>query len=54
MRNFVSWAVAFVAVSGALIVLGASVQAWVAYVGITVVIVGGLLFQAIARRRTRR
>jgi flagellar motor component MotA len=53
VRNYVSWVVAFVAVFGALIFLGVSVQAWVAYVGITVVIVGGLLFQAIGRRRTR-
>ena len=54
VRNYLSWLVAFVCVAAALVVLGAPLRSWAAFVGIAVVIVVGLVLQAIARRRRTR
>ena len=50
-RNYVSWLVALAMVLVALLILGASAQAWVAYVGIVAAIVLGLAVQEIVRRQ---
>ncbi len=50
-RNYVSWLVAFGMVLVALLLLGASAQAWVAYAAIVGAIVLGLAVQAVARRQ---
>ena len=49
-RNLLSWLVAFVCVLAALVVLRASTEMWLAFLGIGLVIVAGLLVNAIARR----
>ncbi len=54
MRNYLSWLVAFACVAAALVVLGAPLRSWAAFAGIAVVIVVGLVLQAIARRRRTR
>ena len=50
-RTYLSWLVAFLCVAAALVVVGASLRSWVAFVGIALVIVVALVLQAIARRR---
>jgi cell division protein FtsW (lipid II flippase) len=54
VRNYLSWIAAFVCVLAALVVLGAPLRSWVAFLGIAVVIVVGLVVEAIARRRQTR
>ena len=53
-RDLLSWLVALVCVLAALVVLRASPEMWLAFLGIAVVIVLGLLVSALARRRRVR
>ena len=53
-RTYLSWLVAFLCVAAALLVLGAPLRSWAAFFGIALVIVVGLVLQAIARRRRTR
>jgi general stress protein CsbA len=51
LRNSLSWAVAFLVVLVALVVIGASASEWAVFVGVAVVVAAWLVVQAIVRRR---
>jgi general stress protein CsbA len=53
VRNYLSWAVAFLAVLVALVVIGASTSEWAMFVGVAVIVAGWLVAQGILRRARR-